>query len=58
MGTNIDVNVPNVDGDVWCVYKSRIAIVTREDKLFIRLSALCCNFNVPLQIANAIVNEM
>jgi len=28
MGTNIDINVPNIDGDVKYVNKSKIEIVT------------------------------
>jgi len=51
----IDVNVPIVDDNVWCVNKSKIEIVTREDRLLIRLSALCCDTNVPLYLANDIV---
>jgi len=52
---NIDVNVPIVDDNVQCVNKSKIEIVTREDRLLIRLSALCCDTNVPLYLANDIV---
>jgi len=52
METNIGVNVSNVDGDVQCVNKSKIEIVTTEDRLLIRLSALCCNCTVPLYLTN------
>ncbi len=55
METNIGVNVSNVDGDVQCVNKSKIEIVTTEDRLLIRLSALCCNCNVLLYLTNDIV---
>jgi len=55
MGSSIHINVPHVDGDVWCVNKSKNKIVTREYRLLIRLSALCCNCNVPLYLADEIV---
>ncbi len=51
----IDVNVPIVDDNVQFVNESRIEIVTIEDRLLIRLSALCCDSNIPLYLANGIV---
>jgi len=52
---NIYVNAPIADNNVQCVKENRIEIVTREDQLLIRLTALCCDMNVPLYIANDIV---
>ena len=44
-----------VDGDVCDVIESNSVIVTREDRLLIQLTTLCNEANVPLYLADDII---